>query len=495
MKKYTLLTIVLMLSFIFSLLTAELILRGYSKILVNIYKKSQEPQRHWGSGWRKNKEVINIVALGDSYTFGGLGKSYDSYPSELERLLKRENSLFFSVSNQGVCRHTSANILSSLSTILTSSHPDLILMLVGSADLFDPYPFAEELMTSSDALRNFFQRLYIYKAGTFLYYKLERAAYLFQINVLAPKYGSFFKSQELISIFDKVEQKILTQSISNLNKTYHTKIPVPQNQSSYELDLELALSSYLQNRHNVFFELIEKIIHQIDLKNGFSSGNNFRERVGVFLLKASSKNFSQSSQLHLHALNMVKVGLSPNMKWPVASLLKAVSFNKLEARSVSEALKYSFAKYPYLKNDKRLASVAIAFRDREHWKRMVVSWYERNLEKIIFIMLQNGSIPVMQTYPISYYPINEIIRKLAKKHNLILVDHEILFAPLVAKNRSKYILDDDHCTGDGHRLMAENILSVLRKSIFSRPEVVQQLIEHGSHKSKYTQDPGDVFLD
>jgi hypothetical protein len=180
-------------------------------------------------------------------------------------------------------------------------------------------------------------------------------------------------------------------------------------------------------------------------------------------------------------LFLLKLGPPENVRHCVENLMKLYyydsSLDPLEAvRAIDDALEHD----PLLHKNKRLASARIGLSDMAKWREQVGVWFEENLRAIVFRLTFEDIRVVLQTYPISYEPINSITRRVAQEKNLAFVDHEKHFAPLLAKDRGKYILDDQHCTELGHQVMARHVLGVLEDAYLSRPLELERLKSHCS---------------
>ncbi len=57
--------------------------------------------------------------------------------------------------------------------------------------------------------------------------------------------------------------------------------------------------------------------------------------------------------------------------------------------------------------------------------------------------------------------VNKVLDKIAGEYRLPVIDHQAVFRPLEPK--SKYFFDDDHCTNEGHKIMARTIYDSLAK--------------------------------
>ena len=88
---------------------------------------------------------------------------------------------------------------------------------------------------------------------------------------------------------------------------------------------------------------------------------------------------------------------------------------------------------------------------------------EYNLTRIVDLARREGVPVVFQTYfHFHGYRVNEVIRDVASRHGVPLVDHNLLFhTEIPAAAREGYRIADGHPNAKGYAWMAENIVAVL----------------------------------
>lgn len=82
---------------------------------------------------RATQDLITIVAMGDSLTAGLGVDETDAYPAVLERRLVADGHAV-RVVNAGISGETSSGAVSRLEWVLTSLHPDLVILETGAND-------------------------------------------------------------------------------------------------------------------------------------------------------------------------------------------------------------------------------------------------------------------------------------------------------------------------------------------------------------------------
>ena len=96
-----------------------------------------------------------IVALGDSLTEGLGVDPWESYPAQLERKLQ-ENGHNYTVINAGVSGETSSGALARVNWVITSLHPDIVILATGGNDslrAIDPAVTEENLRKLVETLQ------------------------------------------------------------------------------------------------------------------------------------------------------------------------------------------------------------------------------------------------------------------------------------------------------------------------------------------------------
>lgn len=81
---------------------------------------------------RSGDPGYRILSVGDSYTFGTGAPKGDSYPEQLERILRRAHpDRRYSVINRGVPGRNTSELASRLESMLSAYRPDLVIVLIG----------------------------------------------------------------------------------------------------------------------------------------------------------------------------------------------------------------------------------------------------------------------------------------------------------------------------------------------------------------------------
>lgn len=100
-----------------------------------------------------------------------------------------------------------------------------------------------------------------------------------------------------------------------------------------------------------------------------------------------------------------------------------------------------------------------SYRDQSRTRDVLNDWLRQDLDEIARLCLDNGIDLIIQNYPYPYHTINRILKEAAAKHDLPFVDNYRVVKELTPY--VKYFIDPDHNTPEGHKVVANNIYSVL----------------------------------
>ncbi len=140
-------------------------------------------------------------------------------------------------------------------------------------------------------------------------------------------------------------------------------------------------------------------------------------------------------------------------------LLKAYKFQSMiDSNFILQHFYKIGEKNPQLKKNKIFQNYISLFNDKKKMEDKINKWLRCDLEKITLLCKKNNINLIVQNYPYPYHSANHLLKEVATKYALPFVDNYTVFDNLTAKNkRKKYFVDHDHCTAEGHSVMAENI--------------------------------------
>lgn len=78
-----------------------------------------------------------VIAIGDSYTWGGEVAPTETYPAKLQNIFLKNGQNNVNVINAGLCESNSTIILNRLNEFIGAYHPDYVVLLIGSANRYN----------------------------------------------------------------------------------------------------------------------------------------------------------------------------------------------------------------------------------------------------------------------------------------------------------------------------------------------------------------------
>jgi len=233
---------------------------------------------------KKPANVIRIIAMGDSVTFG-IPPENCPYSSQLQEMLEKKFPNKFEVINGGVEGYSSENVLKRLKYDVLKYQPDILLVYVGWNDLYGVNPLTASNSKRFTTLFKFLNKFYIYKAYRKIIFQWlkpqlskiisspqkEKEKILLQYNNFVPeKYNNNLK--EIIKICRLNNIKIVLLNLASILKEEMTDEAIKKVHYPYFTSDVKALL-VLQNIYNKNIEEIAKKenVPLIDLNSIFNS--------------------------------------------------------------------------------------------------------------------------------------------------------------------------------------------------------------------------------
>lgn len=437
-------------------------------------------------------DAYTVLCVGDSFTFGESLPGHDTYPGQLtEKLRTVDTFRKFLFINGGKCEFNSRQTLKLLPQWIKTQNPDLIILLVGAANRFNPSWYnvnaGQGVLTP---LVEMIRNLRVFKMIRIIVLNLrwkylgkgfegvisgqERAlsydvdAGGIQKLVFVDSQGNKFRSRgkqaknyikKMIKIKASKEgdplsiiwfyynngdtQKALAIAQENLEK--NSMIPdilcamgyiyfrTGQHQEAercYKRAFKNDPSSELALCHLAYFY---RELGFLNAKNGKC------DQAVEYFLKAISLDPARS-----HNYYMLAKTYDLQSKYDIATILALLEKMKED--------------YPRLEESEVLRRYLGLFKNKNNWEANIRQWLMDDLESIAELCQEQNVKLIIQNYPIPYPMANNALKKIAEKYNLPFVDNCSVFHALISQEkRDIYLLDDDHCTVEGYRVMAENI--------------------------------------
>ncbi|WP_157868300.1 SGNH/GDSL hydrolase family protein [Halobacteriovorax marinus] len=401
---------------------------------------------------KKTKDIKvdpdSALCVGDSFTNGGNVQSYDTYPYFLYNQFEKKGKSF-SVFNFGKCESSTFDSYTRIRDFIQKKKnaneplPGKIILLTGSADLFGVNygsvndsklePFIVPIETGVKKLR-------IYKIYRFFKYELFKRFSL--TNPLRIPYQATSPEEQValkkiitnsLTIFKdnksdysyskEIEKKILKDVNLQLSKGFRKEV-LPLESFSGNIYIERVLIYYvgMLSRRDMHKEAIDYLLGFIKDHSNFYWRDNTITAVKYYFTQAILLQSKYSS----NDIHQMLIETAP--KEETKSYKKILNL----VNSWDENIK--------LLNAKR----------EETWKDL----YEMTKKEGIELILMN--------YPSNYQSANSMLERTAKKYNLRFVDNNSLFQKLIKRDgKEKYLYDDDHCTPEGYKIMAQNIFNTI----------------------------------
>jgi len=436
----------------------ELGLRAAGHVVQQAYEKEYIPEfdeannqdndvtyEHFNSG-----EESSVMCIGDSFTNGGNVQSYDSYPYFLFKHLDADLRNL-SVFNYGKCESTTFDALERIKLFLSKNkkRPRYISILVGSADMFgESFGPVNDRTIRDKEIRaiSFFKSFRVYKMYRILKYEYYRRfgftdklripySNITQDELIATHF-IYENARDIYTKDRELTYKRTSSEVSHLKKS----LPKKFNQSWYN---EIFPDEELPGK--LYLERVTMYLSSIYARKNKHS--NITKLV-VDLMRAHPEYFWQEDYLKALKYNLVQS-------------LKLQS--KYVPRDILQVLVSLESKHPVLRTRENFIE----------FKKVITNWDKYNLEidqkreetwdELAALADQYGISLILHTYPSGYTSANTMLRKMAKKHELPLVDHNRKFAQLIATDgREKYLFDDDHCTPEGYKVIAKDTFEIIK---------------------------------
>jgi len=425
-------------------------------------------------------DTTRILCIGDSFTFGGMTGRHETYPVYLQQLLDtyRSNPRA-QVFNQGVCEYNSWQLLQFLPEWLAVYEPQVVVVLVGSANLFNPWGYDFDSGGALGKIGRVFHGLRVVKLARLLY--VNGSARLLAEDAKESDSGG--RNYGLDGHY--VDATVYQEAKKYLHGKMAVNEPDPTdavqdvwfnyNQGYHELALEQC--EYILQGATGHQELLAAMGYFHYASGEFASAEGYYQEalelhpMSRFVRGQASFFYSNAGRdcirqgRHDEAVDYLfkAIEQNPDDEYHYYAMSRAFGLqSRYGAEEIVERCRSLMAANPDLRQNQKLANHLEMFEVRSEWEERVGEWLDRDLEEIHRQVTRSGATLVVQNYPVSYPHANARLQALADAKGLLLVDNLSGFDEAVAsQGRAPYLFDDDHCTPGGHRLMAENVFGVL----------------------------------
>lgn len=458
--------------FILGLLLAFIVLELSLRIFGYAYNKTHIEKQESQAILTKN----TIICAGDSFTESiGAESGYD-YPSQLDSIINNFYFGRFTIYNFGQSGKNSTQIAGEIPKYIEKYKPKFIVIMAGGANYWNSWGFQQESWWESLRTVKLF-KLIINSIKT------EKNKNVFSPDEYSDRRIRFQESVEIDTVnlseiimairshnndsILKTTRKLIDKNVFTQQNLYHLilyglftqntglidsidyRVPLSSEHVKFFYDFMIATKSngYLQLNNlnstykSYYYYLNGLVIGQFD-------NNNLD-------LCVKSNPYLEDAYMELLGFGESDIELPKNYIENRYSLKDTLFFYAVIfglEKKIS-----SFNEVHIIENSERIVSVS-----------KINVWVKDDLNAMIADCRQNGIVPVLMCYPFLHksslsYPVNEVIRSVAKDNNVVLVDNETIF-DTIKNNRNSYFISDGHCSNRGYELMSRNLFNVLNKN-------------------------------
>ncbi|MBU0635324.1 MAG: hypothetical protein KKA52_09765, partial [Candidatus Omnitrophica bacterium] len=155
-------------------LTTILLLAEFILHIVGWAYLVKSPGRHFEQSDTKGADFI-VLCLGNSNTYGLGAAPEESYPKQLERLLKSYCARKTTVINEGIPSYNTAQILERMPRLIKEIKPDLIILWAGGGNFWNSWGYKQykEGKTLKARMYNFLYRIRLFKLAKLIWIKIK----------------------------------------------------------------------------------------------------------------------------------------------------------------------------------------------------------------------------------------------------------------------------------------------------------------------------------
>ena len=441
-----------------------------------------------------SREVVNygenkansyvILCIGDSFTWGGRVTREQAYPAYLSRIIKSRNpKKNFIIVNKGKCEYNSSQVLRSLPSWLKEYRPNMVIILVGSSNRFNPWGYnsyrSPGLLSSvKDALDDLrvvkMIRLLAanFKAKVF-YWDEEHLFKEEPRSILGYDSYTYLAYRErgfnYITNMQKIKSAVPHDKLSTAWYYYNTgktqqaitllKGALKEEPKSLEYLCALAYGYY----STADYQEAEKLLVHAQRLN---PGSEFVLSQLAAFYRTAQKFYERAGKLDLMLEYFRKaIELNPQDYENYYRLSRVYDMqSKYDAGFFVDFLQGLLKKHSRLKDNAVFMAYLAFFKEKKANEDKISKWLRDDLDKIVALCKKNNADVIIQNYPVSYPMANNALKDTAERYSLAFVDNLTAFGIgkfTPSEDISAYLFDDSHCTPKGHKLMAENIYKVL----------------------------------
>jgi lysophospholipase L1-like esterase len=418
-----------------------------------------------------------ILCVGDSFTFGGLTRRDQTYPKYLERELRtRLPGTRLQVFNQGVCEYNTFQVRTFLPRWLELYQPDLVVLLVGSSNRYNPWGHEPAGGSALGRAARAVGRLRTVKLMRIIGVNLSAKLLAWRP---APPPGAavgldgrtvgenYFLAAEGWQASMSGIRSPQAEPVMDAWYLYNTQGVEPalerldRAEAQGQLDDVMLVSRGFFLSHDMKLDRARETFDRAEAE--FPDSELVRNQVAYFYYWAAETAVRLGE--HGEAVSLLLDGIRtwPHDEYTYYALGKTFDLqSQYDADHVAAELRALLEAEPSLADSGNFMGQLERFENLETWQAEVRAWIAEDLDSMARMVDRQGAQLVVQNYPVDYPTPNGLLAAAAEEHALPLVDQRAAFeARIGVHGRDRYLLDDDHCTPEGHQLMAAQVARVI----------------------------------
>jgi lysophospholipase L1-like esterase len=425
-----------------------------------------------------------ILCVGDSFTFGGRVGRSETYPAQLGDLIRqRVPGRKFQVFNQGVCEYNSWQLLQFLPEWLATYRPAAVVVLVGSANRFNPwgYDWARDTGLLS-AIERAVTDLRVVKMVRLIVLNLRGRALSWSgssvhfdetpvnhgIDGHHTNLTPYLQAKEYLSRKFALKQAAPSAPADPAWVLYDSgdveqakavcARALADTADSEELLCAAGYFEYKTGNYAAAEKLYQRALaaHRPPSDFAASQASFFYSNAGRDSLLVGK--YDSAIDFFFRAILF-----NPDDEYMYYAMSKAFDLQSTyDSAYIMRRCQELMVERPDLRENPKFQNHIAMFQNKEQWDRGVEQWLARDLDQIVRLCRQSKAEVIFQNYPVSYPLANGVLQQAAARNHLPIVDNLSAFNNVLAREeRSQYLFDDDHCTPAGHRIMAEDVFATL----------------------------------
>lgn len=419
--------------------------------------------------------AATVLCLGDSYTYGGDTPRAYTYPAQLQQVLDKRSPGSFRVVNGGICEETSLEMLDRLDGLLDKNTPDIAVLFIGSANLFklhfrDGRP--SWLLRAATDMR-IYRMVHIISVNLRARFANRSAGLEETYRETPPRYNHSAPAL-------RIKHKKDPASLTAVEKIWHA-----MDENDYSAAEAMALDGmrkkpddpellyalgnikFRQGHKTEAVGIVRKLLKIADAALAKDPADLYARGLKAFCFYGLA-DMAISSYRFSDAIPYLLEGLQLDPGAPRMHYLLSQSYS---LQSVYTAEYIAERLEALTKTDERLAadpvftSHLLYFRETSEVEGRVRRLLEADLSEAVRRLKKRGVRIIFQNYPVSFPLANNALKETARVHGLEFLDIEKMFAAIVKRGeRDRYLMDMDHFTPEGNRLLAETMADAILKT-------------------------------